>query len=290
MEASVRKGCAERGSNSAPASGDEPGRSGVCSASAGGALVLGFRGDPFRRRGRRTERAALTRSGRTRTGRGGSRMCALGSERTLPRHGKAADPVGLLSIGRLLVQAGPRFPPRRAPPGGRGARPSYVPLSTIPPRRRPCQEPFRGRSQPLVADGTPASRWRRPPPRRTRPQATPPRSEQERVEPARQPDEPGHPAAPRSGSREAGSGRSACVVADGQPLVGQAEDHLAGAHEARRRTECACAPATVALRGLPGAVAVLDRVAELRPQDLSERLASSRCPTGRPAWARSRRR
>jgi hypothetical protein len=43
-------------------------------------------------------------------------------------------------------------PPGDAPPAGRGARPSYVPLPPVPPRRRPCHEPFGGRSHPLVAD------------------------------------------------------------------------------------------------------------------------------------------
>jgi hypothetical protein len=114
MEASVPEGCAERGSNSAPASGDEPGRSGVCSAPAGGARLLGARGDPFPRPGRRTGRTALRRSGRKPTGRCGVRVCAIGSEGALPKQGDPADPACLLSIGRLLVQGrsqGPRGRP-----------------------------------------------------------------------------------------------------------------------------------------------------------------------------------
>jgi hypothetical protein len=48
-------------------------------------------------------------------------------------------------------------PPGAAPLTVRGARPSYVPPSTIPLRRWPCQEPFGGRSQPFVAGDRPVS-------------------------------------------------------------------------------------------------------------------------------------
>jgi hypothetical protein len=161
MERQSRRGCAERGSSSAPASGDEPGRSGVCSAPVGGALLLGARGSPFPHPGRRSDPTALRHSGRRPTGRCAVCVCATGSEGALPRQGDAADPACLLSIGRLLVQGRSQEPPGVAPPTVRGARPTYVPLPTIPPCRWLCQEPFDGRSQPLVAGDRPVSRRER---------------------------------------------------------------------------------------------------------------------------------
>ena len=167
MEASVPEGCAERGSSSAPASGIEPGRSGVCSAPAGGALLLGSRGDAFPHRGRRTGRAALRRSGRTATGRGGFCVCAIGSAGAPPRHGGPADPAGLLSIGRLLVQGRSEGPPAkpRLLVGARG-----LPTFHCAPSHHAD-----GRVKSHSADGHSLS-WRRtgrsPRPRRARPRSS----------------------------------------------------------------------------------------------------------------------